>query len=146
VVIFFLTLPPSSIDVNVHPTKAEVKFRDPDRVFRMVQGALSSTLAPPSSPKKREDVGDGMGYPPSLEEFPSFGLTKPYPIPLPLPGRDRDAVPVLREGSTPEWEVERNSPFRILGQVQATYILYEGTEGLTVIDQHAAHERLLYEK
>ena len=146
VAILFLTLPPSSIDVNVHPTKAEVKFKDPDRIFRMVQGALSSALASPGSLKKQEDVGDGMGQPPSLNGFPSLGTTKPYPIPLPLVGGDREAVTVVREAWTPEWEVERKTPFRILGQVQATYILCEGTEGLILIDQHAAHERLLYEK
>lgn len=146
VVILFMTLPPSAIDVNVHPTKAEVKFKDPDRIFRMVQGALSSALASPGSLKKQEDVGDGMGQPPSLKEFPSLGSTKPSPIPLPLVGGDGEAVTVVREAWTPEWEVERKTPFRILGQVQATYILCEGAEGLILIDQHAAHERLLYEK
>ena len=146
VVILFMTLPPSAIDVNVHPTKAEVKFKDPDRIFRMVQGALSSALASPGSLKKQEDVGDGMGQQPSLKEFPSLGSTKPYPIPLPLVGGDGEAVTVVREAWTPEWEVERKTPFRILGQVQATYILCEGAEGLILIDQHAAHERLLYEK
>jgi DNA mismatch repair protein MutL len=146
VVILFMTLPPSAIDVNVHPTKAEVKFKDPDRIFRMVKGALSSALASPGSLKKQEEVGDGMGQPPSLKEFPSLGSTKPTPIPLPLPGGNGEAVTVVREAWTPEWEVERKTPFRILGQVQATYILCEGAEGLILIDQHAAHERLLYEK
>jgi len=146
VVILFMTLPPSAIDVNVHPTKAEVKFKDPDRIFRMVQGALSSALASPGSLKKQEDVGDGMGQPPALKEFPSLGSTKPTPIPLPWVGGDGEAVTVVREAWTPEWEVERKTPFRILGQVQATYILCEGAEGLILIDQHAAHERLLYEK
>jgi DNA mismatch repair protein MutL len=146
VVILFITLPPSAIDVNVHPTKAEVKFKDPDRIFRMVQGALSSAMTSSGSLKKQEDVGDGMGQPPSLNEFPSLETTKAYPMPLPLVGGDREAVTVVREAWTPEWEVERKTPFRILGQVQATYILCEGTEGLILIDQHAAHERLLYEK
>jgi DNA mismatch repair protein MutL len=146
VVILFITLPPSAIDVNVHPTKAEVKFKDPDRIFRMVQGALSSAMTSSGSLKKQEDVGDGMGQPPSLNEFPSLETTKAYPMRLPLVGGDREAVTVVREAWTPEWEVERKTPFRILGQVQATYILCEGTEGLILIDQHAAHERLLYEK
>jgi DNA mismatch repair protein MutL len=146
VVILFITLPPSAIDVNVHPTKAEVKFKDPDRIFRMVQGALSSAMTSSGSLKKQEDVGDGMGQPPSLNEFPSLETTKAYPMRLPLVGGDREAVTVVREAWTPEWEVERKPPFRILGQVQATYILCEGTEGLILIDQHAAHERLLYEK
>jgi len=146
VVILFMALPPSAIDVNVHPTKAEVKFRDLDRIFRMVQGALSSALASPLSLKKQEDMGDGMGLPHSLKEFPPLGLTRPYSVPLPLIGGDREAPAVVREAWTPEWEVKRKSPLRILGQVQATYILCEGEEGLILIDQHAAHERLLYEK
>jgi DNA mismatch repair protein MutL len=146
VVILFMALPPSAIDVNVHPTKAEVKFRDPDRIFRMVQGALSSALASPVSLKKQEDMGDGMGLPHSLKEFPPLGLTRPYSVPLPLIEGDREAPTVVREAWTPEWEVKRKSPLRILGQVQATYILCEGEEGLILIDQHAAHERLLYEK
>jgi DNA mismatch repair protein MutL len=146
VAILFITLPPSAIDVNVHPTKAEVKFKDPDRIFRMVQGALTSALASPDSLKKREDARDGLGEPPSLKEFPSLGLTKPTPIPLPLVGGDRETVAVVREVGAPEWEVERKTAVRVLGQLQATYILCEGTEGLILIDQHAAHERLLYEK
>jgi DNA mismatch repair protein MutL len=146
VVILFITLPPSSIDVNVHPTKAEVKFRDPDRIFRMVQGALSSALGSPDPLKRREEMGDATGQPP-LKEFPALGSTKPSrPMSLPLVGEGRNAVPVVREAWMPEWEVERKTPVRILGQVQATYILCEGGEGLILIDQHAAHERLLYEK
>jgi DNA mismatch repair protein MutL len=146
VMILFMTVPPSAIDVNVHPTKAEVKFKDPERIFRMVKGGLSSALASPGSPEKREEVGDGMGRPPSLKEFSSFGSTKPYPIPLPLVAGEKEAVSVAREACASEWEVEQKTPVRVLGQVQATYILCEGTEGLILIDQHAAHERLLYEK
>jgi DNA mismatch repair protein MutL len=63
-----------------------------------------------------------------------------------LVGGDTEAVTVVREAWTPEWEVERKTPFRILGQVRGTYILCEGEEGLILIDQHAAHERVLYEK
>jgi DNA mismatch repair protein MutL len=146
VVILFVTIPPSSVDVNVHPTKAEVKFKDPDRIFRIVQGALSSALASPDSLKKRVDVMKEIGQSHSVSEFPLLGTTKPYPPALPLVGMDEEAVPGVRDAWTPEWKVEHKTPFRILGQVQATYILCEGTEGLILIDQHAAHERLLYEK
>jgi DNA mismatch repair protein MutL len=145
-VILFMTLPPSAIDVNVHPTKAEVKFRDPDRIFRMVRGALSSALTSAGPLEQRGDEGDGMGQSLFLKNFPAVGSTKPHPVPLPLSGGEKEGLTLVREGSVPEWEVGRRRSLRILGQVQATYILCEGEAGLILIDQHAAHERLLYDK
>lgn len=127
IVILFITLPPSAVDVNVHPTKAEVKFRDQERVFRAVHGTFHSVLS--------------QG--PSLTSAISEGETKDsaYPRTIPI-----SSVAMISEGSLPEWRVERKTPFRILGQVQGTYILCEGEDGLIFIDQHAAHERILFEK
>jgi DNA mismatch repair protein MutL len=146
VVILAMTLPPSAIDVNVHPTKAEVKFRDPERVFRIIQGTLSSALTPLHPLTEREDGRGDQSQRSPLREFLDPGSTQPYPLPLPLIEGDGEAAPVAKEAGTLEWEAERKRPLRILGQVQATYILCEGKEGLILIDQHAAHERLLFER
>lgn len=145
-VILFMTLPPSAIDVNVHPTKAEVKFKDPERVFRVVAGALSSALASPPPFAKRKDERDEEGLRSSFGEPSDLGLAKPFSVSTPWIDRDREASSVVKEAGTLSWEVEKKGSLRILGQVRGTYILCEGEEGLILIDQHAAHERLLYEK
>jgi DNA mismatch repair protein MutL len=146
VVILFMILPPSAIDVNVHPTKAEVKFKDPERVFRIVAGVLSSALASPSSLTRGKEDQDEQSQRPFFRESLNRGLTDPLFVSFPLIDGDRETSSVVREPGTPVWEGDRKLPLRILGQVRGTYILCEGEEGLILIDQHAAHERVLYEK
>jgi DNA mismatch repair protein MutL len=131
--------------VNVHPTKAEVKFKDPERVFRIVTAALSSALASPPSFAKRKEEQAEQSQRFSPQGPSDLGLAQPFFVSSPLIDQDREASFVVKEAGTPAWEVEERRSLRILGQVRATYILCEGEEGLILIDQHAAHERLLYE-
>jgi DNA mismatch repair protein MutL len=146
IAILFITLPPFAIDVNVHPTKTEVKFRDQERIFHAVVRALRSihdgtpVLIRAAVEGERKDLGD------SKTMSISSSLTKSHPYDLPLEewGEGR-SVPVVRETFHPDWRVEGKIPYRILGQFQSTYILCEGEEGLVLIDQHAAHERILFE-
>jgi DNA mismatch repair protein MutL len=146
VVILFIGLPPSAIDVNVHPTKAEVKFRDQERVFHAVIGALRSIHEPPGltvSPqlegqrKEESDIPVGQIY----TYFKKTNLISG----LGLEGKGHEIASWVREELTPEWKGEEKRSIRILGQVQNTYLICESGDGVIFIDQHAAHERILYE-
>jgi DNA mismatch repair protein MutL len=138
VVVLMMDLPPSAIDINVHPTKAEVKFRDQDRVFHAVVETLRLYQKQPSSveetEKKKEPVSLQMSFQAHLPSSSSRW-------------NQEEAPWVVRETAlSSEWEVDKKIPYRILGQVQRTYVLCEGERELIFIDQHAAHERILFEK
>jgi DNA mismatch repair protein MutL len=80
-----------------------------------------------------------------VQENPAYGGRAFQESLLSLPERNQGRpTPMVREGGRVEWRVEAKSPFRILGQVQGTYIVCEGEKGLIFIDQHAAHERILF--
>lgn len=141
-----LSLPPEMVDVNVHPTKAEVRFRDRDRVFSGVQRAVRRALlaySPVSALKVSQDRPQGQ-----------------FHAPLPSPeARTTDLQGWATGTTSPEFEQETIIPptqaslpsqlsslLRPIGQVAATYLIAEGPDGLYLIDQHAAHERILYER
>lgn len=136
--LLFLEIPPSFVDVNVHPTKAEVKFKEPERIYRLVFNMIHHILEGktergiPVSLEKREGYGE-----------PSFPLKRDF-IP-PTESRGEEITPFfgLKE-ERPLWGEEKR--FRIIGQLWETYILCENEENLVLIDQHAAHERVLFEK
>jgi len=137
-VVLVLEMPPSSVDVNVHPTKAEVRFREQGEVFSLVQRVLRSTLigqaaAPNISFEGRWKPSDVPGESRAID--PAWQLTQlerdlkqpePMDAQSPLPVTD---IPLLRA----------------VGQVGSAYLVAEGPDGLYLIDQHAAHERILFE-
>lgn len=128
-----IELDPAEVDVNVHPAKAEVRFRRPEVVVATVQRAVRSTLLA-QAPTPGMSFPAEWGAAPAVEstartEGPAattWEVSPARPARLPAGG----AVPLLRA----------------VGQVGAAYLVAEGPDGLYLIDQHAAHERILFEK
>ncbi|MDP9369995.1 MAG: DNA mismatch repair endonuclease MutL [Chloroflexota bacterium] len=141
VAVVHLALDPSAVDVNVHPTKAEVKFVDERAVCRAVQRAAHAAL-----------LGAPQDTLPRVQFVASSWQTEQRPMELPRPrweaDRDGDRETASAGHRAPE-EAKHASGvpiLRVLGQVGSTYIIAEGPQGMYLIDQHAAHERVLYEK
>ena len=192
VAVLFLTLPFDQVDVNVHPTKHEVRFAEHGNVYSRVKTAVEKALIQreknrraesfvrkperPFSVADRIDHKDGVqtaffDEPETAPPAPSIirdntrpfnspeqtVIPEPRPAPLLDPGDeadrfrlpDRQPLPVVREPSEIETESGPRPSFfsrlRVVGQLQATYILCDSTDGLIVIDQHAAHERIVFE-
>jgi DNA mismatch repair protein MutL len=147
VVVLFLTLPPSAVDVNVHPTKAEVKFQNPDKVFQAVLAAVRMVVekGPPqlagTTPRGEQKEGAfHRGLSGSL-----FRQETPSASSFFMNGKE-GGVLVVQDGEGIHWEPREKWPYPVLGQIQGTYILCEGEDHLIFIDQHAAHERILFER
>jgi DNA mismatch repair protein MutL len=148
IVILFITLPPSVVDVNVHPTKAEVKFKDPERVYQTVLAAIRAMLESKESSSQAEERTSAEGKEWFFQEraqSPFFGQDTLSFSPAFRAGKAEQGF-MVREGEGVQWDVGKRWHSPVLGQIEGTYILCERDGNLIFIDQHAAHERILFEK
>jgi len=153
VVAINIFLPPSDVDVNIHPAKTEVKFRDERGIFAAVQKAVrqilvSGTTIPEfekTSPAYLEGVAEAI-----TAYKPANTIVRPFLRPFPgrgdRPWLKERADSIETDGSALLKLTSMLPLLRVVGQVMGNYIVAEGPDGLYIIDQHAAHERILFEK
>ncbi len=154
--VLFLAVPPTDVDVNVHPAKWEIRFADPRAIHQLVKHAVRDAMAgrawlgsARSAPRGHRE-GPERGAADIVAERGDWAFAPGRPMAAP-PAISRDTAsqllpqPGRPHGGDANGRLEFAS-LRLLGQMLASYLVLEGPQGMLLVDQHAAHERVLYER
>lgn len=160
--VLFLDIDPESVDVNVHPTKTEVRFRESRALHQFIFHAINKAL---SSPNKGMETDEPVQTARSFPAYPKTGHAQSGTVSQPASfygtlfgteGNSYQPAPINTASVTPIEKSDQpaategyqdNYPLGFaLGQLHGVYILAQNTRGLVVVDMHAAHERIMYEK
>ena len=153
--ILYLELPHNQVDVNVHPAKTEVRFRRQSELYEVVLGAVRGGLqtaaregvaAPPAMPHGFSEAPGPAGVREPAAEYRPVLQDLPLTSGRDLPGAARRVDPFGAVEAAPPAEKGAFSSLSVVGQVLGCYILCHGEPGMVLIDQHAAHERIAFQR
>ena len=133
----FIEMRPDEVDVNVHPTKAEVRFRDQSLVHEVVRRALMEALGQSDAPQLQLRTESPAAPVPAAATLPDILSGGTYP---------NRWVPGAAAVHTPGPSASAITPMIPLGQFRDTFIIAVDDDGVAIIDQHVAHERVLFER